>query len=106
LDITAPERTKDKVVLVDFYADWCGPCKMLSPVLEKLTSEEAPEPLKTGSGLPVDLVTVDVDTETDLARRFQIGSIPTVLAFKDGKAVKTFVGATNEAGIKNFVKDL
>ena len=45
---------------------------MLSPVLEKLTAENASEPLKTGSGLPVDLVTVDVDTETDLAQRFQV----------------------------------
>ncbi|KIJ69075.1 hypothetical protein HYDPIDRAFT_105645 [Hydnomerulius pinastri MD-312] len=95
------EDARDKVVLVDFYADWCNPCKMISPILEKLTGDAT---LKTGSGRSLDLVTVDTDKEFELAKQYHIRSLPTVMAFKDGKPVDHFIGALNEAGIKKFLE--
>ena len=66
-------------VLVDFWATWCGPCQMLVPVLEELSQQ-------------VKVVKVDVDENPQLAMAFQVASIPTVIAFRDGKAVKQSVG--------------
>ena len=66
-------------VLVDFWATWCGPCQMLAPVLEELSQL-------------VKVVKVDVDENPQLAMAFQVASIPTVIAFRDGKAVKKSVG--------------
>ena len=66
-------------VLVDFWATWCGPCQMLAPVLEELSQQ-------------VKVVKVDVDENPHLAMAFQVASIPTVIAFRDGKAVKQSVG--------------
>ena len=66
-------------VLVDFWATWCGPCKMLAPVLEELSQQ-------------VKVVKVDVDENPQLAMAFQVASIPTVIAFRDGKAVNQSVG--------------
>ncbi|TCD63550.1 hypothetical protein EIP91_005296 [Steccherinum ochraceum] len=94
---------KDKVVLVDFYADWCNPCKMLSPVLEKLTADSS---IKTGSGKPLDLVTVDTDAEVALAQQFNIRSLPTVIAFKDGEPISQFMGAMPEPSVRNFINTL
>ena len=67
-------------VLVDFWATWCGPCQMLAPVLEELSQQ-------------VKVVKVDVDENPQLAMAFQVASIPTVIAFRDGKAVNQSVGA-------------
>jgi len=100
---TIAERSKERVVLVDFYADWCGPCKVISPILEKLTAEGAS---KTGSGKELDLVTVDTDTEGELAAQHQVRALPTVLAFKDGKVVDQFVGAVPEGHLKAFIQKL
>ena len=66
-------------VLVDFWATWCGPCQMLAPVLQELFQQ-------------VKVVKVDVDENPQLAMAFQVASIPTVIAFRDGKAVKKSVG--------------
>ena len=66
-------------VLVDFWGTWCGPCQMLAPVLEELSQQ-------------VKVVKVDVDENPQLAMAFQVASIPTVIAFRDGKAVKQSVG--------------
>ena len=68
----------DKPVLLDFYADWCGPCKMLAPVLHEIAEENAGA-LKVGK--------VNVDEQMELAMRFQVSSIPMLVVFKDGKAV-------------------
>ncbi len=86
----------DKPVLVDFYADWCGPCKMLSPVLHELAEEKADE-LKIGK--------VNVDEQMELAMRFQVSSIPMVVLFKDGKPVVKSVGFRTKAEIAAMVEE-
>lgn len=86
----------DKPVLVDFYADWCGPCKMLSPVLHELAEEKADE-LKIGK--------VNVDEQMELAMRFQVSSIPMVVLFKDGKPVAKSVGFRSKAEISAMVEE-
>ena len=73
----------DKPVLLDFYADWCGPCKMLAPVLHEI-AEESTGALKVGK--------VNVDEQMELAMRFQVSSIPMLVVFKYGKAVAKSVG--------------
>ena len=72
----------NKTVLVDFYADWCGPCKMLSPVIEKL-AEDMPD-IKVGK--------INVDEENELAEAFGVSNIPTVIVFKNGKLYKKAIG--------------
>ncbi len=73
----------DKPTLVDFYADWCGPCRMLAPIIHEI-AEERPDALKVGK--------VNVDEQPELARRFQVSSIPMLAFFKDGKLVAKMVG--------------
>ncbi|KZT09720.1 thioredoxin-like protein [Laetiporus sulphureus 93-53] len=94
---------KDKIVLVDFYADWCNPCKMLSPILEKITTD--PD-TRTGSGKSIDLVTVDTEIEGDLAQQYKVTSLPTVMAFQDGKPLDRFVGAVPEPQVRGFLEHL
>jgi thioredoxin 1 len=74
----------DTPVVVDFWAEWCGPCKMIAPVLEEI-AEEHPEKLR--------VVKLNVDDNPETARRYEVMSIPTLLVFKDGKDVKRLVGA-------------
>lgn len=75
--------TKEGVVLVDFFATWCGPCKMLSPVLEELEGKFEGK---------ATIVKVDVDQSSDLAGKFQVQAVPTMLLFKDGQVVETIQG--------------
>jgi len=95
------KRSEGKVILVDFYADWCGPCKTLSPILERLTENAS---VKSGSGRSLDLVTVDTDNETELAVKYGIRSLPTVIAFRDGQPVTKFMGALPEASVRKFLE--
>ncbi len=71
-------------MLVDFWAEWCGPCKMLAPILEEIANEQV--------GV-LQIAKVDVDQAPNLARRFEVMSIPTLIVFNDGTLVKRFVGA-------------
>lgn len=82
-------------VLVDFFATWCGPCKMLSPILEELASE---------CGDKLTILKVDVDEFSSIATKYSIYSIPTLLLFKDGKLVKKSVGFKDLDGLKTFIE--
>ncbi|PBK92808.1 thioredoxin-like protein, partial [Armillaria gallica] len=94
-----------RIVLVDFYADWCQPCKVLSPILEQLTDDPATE---TASRQPLDLVTINSDSEEgrELCQRFKVRALPTVVAFQGGKAIKTFTGALREHQVRQFLREI
>lgn len=94
-------KTSGKPLLVDFFADWCQPCKMLSPVLHRLVNT----PSLVG-GKEVDLVTIDVDKNMEAAAQFQVRAMPTVLAFRDGKLATSFVGVLPEPKLKEFFTSL
>lgn len=91
------EQSQTMPVIVDFWAEWCGPCKSLGPMLEKLVRQ---------SGGKVKMVKVDVDKDQQLAAQFRIQSIPTVYAFKDGRPVDGFQGALPESQLKQFIERL
>ncbi|KAG6861534.1 hypothetical protein C0995_015267 [Termitomyces sp. Mi166 len=95
--------TQDRLVLVDFYADWCGPCHQLSPILEKISTDAS---IKSGSGLPIDVVKIDTDNEevVSLAQQYKVRALPTVMAFRNGELVDNFVGALDEARVKQFLQ--
>lgn len=76
-------------VLVDFYADWCGPCKMLGPLLEKVDN--------------VDVLKVNVDNNQELARKYGVMSIPCLILFDEGREIKRNVGFIPEVKLKEFV---
>lgn len=80
----------DKPVLVDFFATWCGPCRQMSPVLEQVASERS----------DVKIVKVDVDENQNLASEYGVMSIPTLIYFKNGKAVSQAVGARSKASLE------
>jgi putative thioredoxin len=84
-------------VLVDFWATWCGPCKTLGPLLEKLV---------TAAGGAIRLVKIDVDKNPELVQQMRIQSVPAVYAFKDGRPVDGFVGAVPESQVKDLIKRL
>lgn len=79
------------VVLVDFFATWCGPCKMVAPVLDALSSEMEGK---------VTILKVDIDQSMELAQQYKIMSVPTMMVFKDGKPVETIMGFQPKESIK------
>ena len=84
----------DKTVLVDFWAEWCGPCKMVAPVLDEIAGENKDK---------LTVAKLDIDANPATARDYQVMSIPTMIVFKDGKPVKQIVGAKPKAAL---LKDL
>ena len=77
-------------VLVDFYADWCGPCKIMSPIIDEIAEEV----------LSVTVGKINVDESGELAMKYDVASIPTIMIFKNGEVDKTFVGVTDKEIIK------
>ncbi|MFV0381250.1 MAG: thioredoxin [Breznakia sp.] len=88
------EITKTGLVLVDFYADWCGPCKMMAPILEEIDKECD----------DVEIVKLNVDADGEIAGSFGVQSIPTMILFKDGKAIATTMGYQAKPQIMDFIK--
>lgn len=82
-----------KTILVDFYASWCGPCKMLGALLEDMESE-----------LKYDVLKVDTDKYPDIAIKYGVMSIPTLLMFKDGELINKHIGYMNKDEIKKFME--
>ena len=85
-----------KPVLVDFWAEWCGPCKMIAPYLDDLASE---------MGEQVEVVKVNIDENPQIARDYQVMSIPTMTVFQGGKPVKSIIGAKPKGAILNDLAD-
>ena len=84
----------DKTVLIDFYADWCGPCKVLSPIVEEFASENP----------DIKVVKVNVDEAQNLAINYEVMSIPTLVVIKDGKEVNRTIGVVNKSEIVSLTK--
>lgn len=84
-------------VLVDFWATWCGPCRMVAPVLEEIASEQAGQ---------LRVAKLDVDANPETARDFQVVSIPTMILFQDGEPVKRIVGAKGKAALLRELSDV
>ena len=87
----------EQPVIVDFWAPWCGPCKQLGPILEKVVR---------GAGGAVRMVKLNIDENPEIAQQMRIQSIPAVYAFKDGRPVDGFVGALSESQVRQFVERL
>lgn len=85
--------SSDKPVLVDFWAEWCGPCKMIAPILSEISDEEA----------GITISKINIDDNPDVARRFQVMSIPTMIVFKNGEPAKRMVGAKGKG---QLLKDI
>ena len=89
------EVTKSGVVLVDFWATWCGPCKMLGPVLEKVAAEVGDTAI---------IAKVNVEEAQDIAAKFGVRSIPAIFILKNGEVVSSFVGLQDKTTLVNAIK--
>ena len=89
-------KSAEVPVLVDFWAEWCGPCKMVAPILDEISQEH---------GEKVQITKLNVDDNPDVARRFDVMSIPTMIVFKDGEPTKRLVGARGKGQILEELSD-
>jgi thioredoxin 1 len=87
----------DRPILVDFWAEWCGPCRTLAPLLDEISTEV---------GEKARIVKVDIDKNSDLAAKYGVRGIPTMIFFKDGEAAKTLVGLQPKDEIKKSLEEL
>jgi len=84
------ETVAQGITLIDFWAEWCGPCKMIAPMIDELAAEYDGK---------VKVVKINIDNEADLAVRFNVNSIPTLLIIRDGEEAKRFIGVTSKSDI-------
>lgn len=91
------ETIKKGITLVDFWAVWCGPCRMQSPIIDKLSQE---------IGDKAKIAKVNVDNSKDISQKYNISAIPTILIFKDGKLVKTLVGLQQKENLEKEINAL
>ncbi|NLL39147.1 MAG: thioredoxin [Clostridiales bacterium] len=91
------EKIKTGTVLVDFWADWCGPCRMLAPILDELAEKLSDKAV---------FAKLDVDAEPEIAQRYGISSIPTVILFKDGQIKETKVGVQPAAVYEKIINEV
>ncbi len=92
----AAESVKEGLVLLDFYADWCGPCRMLGPILEQLAAE---------FGDKVRIGKINIETSPDLAAKFGVQNIPALFILKNGEKVREFVGIQSKAKLLDALKE-
>ena len=91
---TFEKSIKDGVILVDFYADWCGPCRMMTPVLERVAQEVKGK---------ATIGKLDIDSAQKIASQFQVTSIPTLILYKEGKELGRLVGLRDADAVKQFI---
>lgn len=91
------EKIKAGLTLVDFYADWCGPCRMLTPVLEQVAKDMQGK---------VVVAKLDIDKNQKVAGGYQVTSVPTMILFKDGKEAGRLVGLRDVEGVKKFIASI
>jgi thioredoxin 1 len=89
------KEVENKIILVDFFAEWCGPCRMLSPVIEEVASEMEDKSF---------VGKVDIDKEINLASKYQVTSVPTLILFKNGKEIDRMVGLKDAKALKKFIE--
>ena len=94
-EVDVIDRSRERPIVVDFWADWCGPCHQLAPVLERAAEEH-----------DVELVKVDIDANPELAQRYGVSGIPAVKAFRNGHVVAEFVGARPPVAVAQFFDEL
>ena len=87
------DEIKEGIILVDFYADWCGPCKMLSPIIDEVAQEND----------DIKVVKVNVDESSDIALEYKVMSIPTLVVIKNGQEVARSIGVIDKSEIKNML---